>query len=92
MSLLPGLRARLEERFKCPVLDLYSMNEAGPLAVADASAGGHCRAGASGDAADDVLERSDRLAADYAGHHDPLCRRNFSASPASAPSRSEMSG
>lgn len=30
MTLLPGLRQRLEERFQCPVLDLYSMNEAGP--------------------------------------------------------------
>jgi phenylacetate-CoA ligase len=41
MALSPGLRARLEGRFGCPVLDLYSMNEAGPLAVADAQAGGH---------------------------------------------------
>lgn len=41
MTLLPGLKAELEERFACPVLDLYSMNEAGPVAVADASAGGH---------------------------------------------------
>lgn len=41
MTLLPGLRQRLEERFQCPVLDLYSMNEAGPIAVADPAAGGH---------------------------------------------------
>lgn len=41
MTLLPGLRNRLEERFACPVLDIYSMNEAGPIAVADASAGGY---------------------------------------------------
>lgn len=41
MALLPGLRARLENRFGCPVLDVYSMNEAGPVAVADAAAGGH---------------------------------------------------
>jgi phenylacetate-CoA ligase len=39
MALGAGLRARLEERFGCPVLDLYSLNEAGPVAVADA--GGH---------------------------------------------------
>lgn len=41
MALLPGLRRELEERFACPVLDLYSMNEAGPIAVADPQAGGH---------------------------------------------------
>jgi phenylacetate-CoA ligase len=41
MALLPGLRRQLEEGFACPVLDLYSMNEAGPVAVADASVGGH---------------------------------------------------
>ena len=41
MTLLPGLRARLETRFACPVLDLYSLNEAGPVAVWDPSAGGH---------------------------------------------------
>jgi phenylacetate-CoA ligase len=40
MALSPALRARLEERFGCPVLDLYSLNEAGPVAVAD-PAGGH---------------------------------------------------
>ena len=41
MMLLPEMRRRLEERFQCPVLDLYSMNEAGPVAVADATVGGH---------------------------------------------------
>lgn len=41
MMLLPAMRRRLEERFGCPVLDLYSMNEAGPIAVADPAAGGH---------------------------------------------------
>lgn len=35
MTLLPGLRAALEQRFDCPVLDLYSLNEAGPIAVYD---------------------------------------------------------
>lgn len=33
MMLLPALRRQLESRFGCPVLDLYSMNEAGPIAV-----------------------------------------------------------
>lgn len=41
MMLSPGLREALQTRFGCPVLDLYSMNEAGPIAVADAAAGGH---------------------------------------------------
>jgi phenylacetate-CoA ligase len=41
MALLPGLRRQLEQRFGCPVLDVYSLNEAGPIAVADESAGGH---------------------------------------------------
>ena len=41
MALLSGLRQLLEERFACPVLDLYSMNEAGPVGVFDAAAGGH---------------------------------------------------
>jgi phenylacetate-CoA ligase len=31
----------LEQRFCCPVLDLYSLNEAGPIAVADDRCGGH---------------------------------------------------
>jgi phenylacetate-CoA ligase len=33
MSLSEGLRAQLEARFGCPALDVYSMNEAGPVAV-----------------------------------------------------------
>lgn len=41
MALSPGLRARLEARFGCPVLDVYSLNEVGPVAVFDAAAGGH---------------------------------------------------
>jgi|ERR1051326_4519057 phenylacetate-CoA ligase len=41
MALLPGMRTQLEERFGCPVLDIYSLNEAGPIAVADPAAGGH---------------------------------------------------
>lgn len=41
MALLPGLRRRLEEAFACPVLDLYSMNEAGPVAVFDPALDGH---------------------------------------------------
>ena len=41
MTLLPAMQQQLQERFGCPVLDLYSMNEAGPVAVADVTAGGH---------------------------------------------------
>ncbi|MEG0184909.1 MAG: AMP-binding protein, partial [Stenotrophomonas sp.] len=41
MALSAGLRQALAARFGCPVLDLYSMNEAGPLAVYDEVAGGH---------------------------------------------------
>jgi phenylacetate-CoA ligase len=41
MSLSPALRRLLEERFACPVLDVYSLNEAGPVGVFDANAGGH---------------------------------------------------
>jgi phenylacetate-CoA ligase len=41
MSLLPGLRQLLERRFDCPVLDIYSLNEVGPVGVFDAAAGGH---------------------------------------------------
>ena len=33
MALGPGLRRRLAERFGCPVLDVYSLNEAGPVAA-----------------------------------------------------------
>ena len=41
MMLPAGLRSRLEQRFGCPVLDLYSMNEVGPIGVLDPQAGGH---------------------------------------------------
>ena len=41
MTLHAGLRAQLEERFRCPVLDIYSLNEVGPVGVFDAAAGGH---------------------------------------------------
>jgi phenylacetate-CoA ligase len=41
MALTSGLRRKLEERFQCPVLDVYSMNEAGPIAVFDAQRDGH---------------------------------------------------
>jgi phenylacetate-CoA ligase len=41
MALAPALRGALEDRFGCPVLDLYSLNEAGPVAVLDDRAGGH---------------------------------------------------
>jgi phenylacetate-CoA ligase len=34
MALLPGWRQTLETRFGCPVLDIYSLNESGPVAVA----------------------------------------------------------
>lgn len=35
MTLLPRLREQLMDRFGCPVIDLYSMNESGPLAARD---------------------------------------------------------
>ncbi len=35
MTLLPELRRALEDRFGCPVVDVYSLNEAGPVAFAD---------------------------------------------------------
>jgi len=41
MMLLPGLRKKLEDRFACPVLDIYSLNEVGPVGVFDSHAGGH---------------------------------------------------
>jgi len=41
MALTTGLRRQLEERFECPVLDLYSLNEAGPIGVLDPNLGGH---------------------------------------------------
>jgi len=41
MMLTEGLRGRLEARFGCPVLDIYSMNEVGPIAVFDPRSRGH---------------------------------------------------
>jgi phenylacetate-CoA ligase len=41
MALSPGLRAALTSAFGCPVVDLYSLNEAGPVAAFDPKAGGH---------------------------------------------------
>jgi phenylacetate-CoA ligase len=41
MALLPGLRHSLEARFNCPVVDVYSMNEAGPMAVAAPDGSSH---------------------------------------------------
>ncbi len=35
MALLPGQREYFEGHFGCPLLDIYSMNEAGPIAVFD---------------------------------------------------------
>src|SRR3989338_3682638 len=40
MTLTAGLQHSLEARFGCPVLDIYSLNETGPIAVADPSLGG----------------------------------------------------
>lgn len=41
MMLSAGMRQILEQRFACPVLDLYSMNEVGPIGVFDAALNGH---------------------------------------------------
>lgn len=41
MMLSGALRQELQARFGCPALDLYSMNEAGPIGVRDDAAGGH---------------------------------------------------
>ena len=41
MTLLPALREELERAFSCPVLDIYSLNEAGPIAVFDGHCDGH---------------------------------------------------
>ena len=35
--LLPALRDRLQRHFSCPVIDIYSMNETGPIAFATAA-------------------------------------------------------
>jgi phenylacetate-CoA ligase len=41
MTLLPTLRQELEATFECPVVDVYSLNEAGPIAAFDAACDGH---------------------------------------------------
>ncbi|MBN1352826.1 capsule biosynthesis protein CapK [candidate division KSB1 bacterium] len=41
MTLQSSFRRQLEKRFQCPVLDLYSLNEAGPIAFADKKTGGY---------------------------------------------------
>ena len=41
MALLPGLRDRLQARFGCPAIDIYGMNEAGPVAAALPDGSGH---------------------------------------------------
>ncbi len=41
MTLLPGLRDKISAAFECSVLDLYSLNEAGPVAVFDPDLDGH---------------------------------------------------
>ncbi len=41
MTLLPRLRDALEQRFGCAVLDVYSLNEAGPVAVFDPALDAH---------------------------------------------------
>lgn len=33
MTLLPALKHKLEDRFECPVVDIYSLNETGPIAA-----------------------------------------------------------
>lgn len=40
MALAPAFKSELEHHFGCPVLDIYSMNEAGPIAVAVPAAQG----------------------------------------------------
>lgn len=40
MQLSPALAAELRDQFGCPVVDLYSCNETGPIAARDANAGG----------------------------------------------------
>lgn len=41
LALPAGLRARLEARFGCPAIDIYGMNEAGPVAAGLADGTGH---------------------------------------------------
>ncbi len=40
MALSPALRAELEQAFSCPVADLYSLNEVGPVGVYVSALGG----------------------------------------------------
>jgi phenylacetate-CoA ligase len=40
MAMSPALAKKLEERFECPVFNLYSMNEVGPIAIERADAPG----------------------------------------------------
>ena len=35
MALLPGMKRELEAHFGCPVIDIYSMNETGPIAAGE---------------------------------------------------------
>jgi len=65
MTLTPENRSRLEARFSCPVLDIYSLSEAGPVAVSTSEGyrilppdlyvevlrpdGSHCREDETGD-------------------------------------------
>ena len=41
MALLPGLKAALATRFGCPVIDVYSTNETGPIAADAPDGAGH---------------------------------------------------
>ncbi len=41
MALTAGLQGELEARFGCPVIDIYGMNEAGPIAAALPDGSGH---------------------------------------------------
>lgn len=41
MMLSEGMKTKLENHFSAPVLDIYSMNEAGPIGVYDAALNGH---------------------------------------------------
>jgi phenylacetate-CoA ligase len=41
MMLSPGMREALSTRFDCPVLDIYSLNEVGPVAVFDPAVDAH---------------------------------------------------
>jgi len=41
MTLIAGLKQSLEGRFGCPAIDVYSMNESGPIGVADPNGEGY---------------------------------------------------